>query len=138
MLDMAKMRSRGFSLIELMMVVAIAGILMAIVLPNYQEYKIKAVRSAAKAVLLDVVSRQEQYAVSNRAYALTTGDLGITLPDDVASHYTINITPQSWVSGTVTMSGFTAQATPVAGSPQVADGALSINQFGLKTPPEKW
>lgn len=119
------------------MVVAIIGILMAIALPGYREYLVRANRDAAKAVLLDIVSRQEQYAATNRAYATTTGALGMTVPDEVSANYTITIAQTSWsYSGggvTTTMTGFTASAAPIAGTAQANDGTLSINQFGLKT-----
>jgi type IV pilus assembly protein PilE len=135
----APWRTRGFSLIELMVAMTIIGILLAVAMPNYREYQVRANRAAVKAVLTDIVSRQEQYAVTNRAYAADTASLNITVPADVSSNYTIAIdnTP-TWTSGTVTMTGFIATATPKPGSIQVADGTLSINQFGLKSPAEKW
>lgn len=51
----------GFSLIELIITVAIIGILTAIGLPGYNQYLIRANKAAVKAVLMDVASRQEQY-----------------------------------------------------------------------------
>lgn len=134
-------KTRGFTLVELMVVVAIIGVLLAIALPGYREYVVRAKRDAAKAVLLEIVSRQEQYAGVNRAYATAigsgSGELSMTIPDDVSASYTIAITPTSWTytatGVSTTMSGFTASATPVAGSTQANDGTLSINQLGLKT-----
>lgn len=127
----------GFSLVELMIVVAIIGILMTIALPGYREYVVRANRDAAKAVLIEIVSRQEQYAATNRAYATTTAALGMTVPDEVSTNYTIAIAQSSWSYAgggiSTTMSGFTASATPIAGTNQADDGTLSINQFGLKT-----
>jgi len=58
-------RQSGFSLVELIVVAAIIGILMAISLPAYKEYIIRANKSAAKAVLMDVASRQEQYLMKS-------------------------------------------------------------------------
>jgi type IV pilus assembly protein PilE len=126
----------GFSLVELMVVVTIIGILMAIAAPFYRDYVIRAHRDAAKAVLLEIVSRQEQFAGSNRTYATTTAALGMTVPTEVASNYTIAIAASSWsyAAGGIstTMSGFTASATPIAGAGQAGDGVLCITQFGLR------
>jgi type IV pilus assembly protein PilE len=122
-----------------MITVAIIGILLAIGVPIYKDYLIRANRAAAKTVLLEVVSRQEQYAMTNRAFAADTAALGMTLPSEVSENYDVTIDNSLvWSSGSVTMSGFVATATPKAGSTQAADGTLSINQFGLKSPANKW
>lgn len=129
--------SAGFTLVEVMLVVGIVGILMAIALPAYRDYVVRANRDAAKTVLLEIVERQEQYAATNRAYASTTAALGMTVPGEVSSNYTITIAPSSWTytAGTVstTMAGYTASATPTADGLQVNDGVLAINQFGLRS-----
>jgi type IV pilus assembly protein PilE len=132
----------GFSLVELMVVLGIVGILLGIAAPSYREYSIRANRAAAKTFLLEVASRQEQFATSNRAYAATLGELGLTVSAEVDSQYDVSTSPVtitvSIPSGTSVMQGFTATATPKPGSSQVSDGPLAINQFGLKTPIGKW
>ncbi|HEX5802556.1 MAG TPA: type IV pilin protein [Azospira sp.] len=133
---------RGFSLIELMVVVAIIGILMAIAIPSYQQYRITAVRSAAKATLMELVSRQDVYLGQNAAYAADNSDSGVILgypiPEEVYQSYLITITNTASVSASFVMPGYEITAAPRAGSSQVSDGTLKINQFGLKTPAGKW
>ncbi|MEH6617468.1 MAG: type IV pilin protein, partial [Porticoccus sp.] len=69
-------KSRGFTLIELMIVVAIVAILVGIAMPNYREYVLRSNRAVAKGALLEVASRQEQYFLNNRSYTHLLADLG--------------------------------------------------------------
>jgi type IV pilus assembly protein PilE len=63
-------KARGFTLIELMIVVAVVSILLAIAIPGYQQQVLKTKRSLARGELLEVLARQEQYFVNNKGYAL--------------------------------------------------------------------
>jgi len=146
-LPAAGRRAAGFSLVELMVAVAIIGILVAIAVPSYNQYLIRANKSAAKAVLMEAASRQEQYIVQNRSYFVTTTDndfsgLGMTIPSDVQRAYTFTITaPTLPVTTNSALSGmptFQVTATPVAGSLQAGEATLYVNQFGLRMPVAQW
>ncbi len=79
-------RRPGFSLVELLVALAIAGVLLFVALPGYQYVVLKSTRAAARASLLDVVSRQEQYFVNTKRYATNLGNLGLPDPYHVDSH----------------------------------------------------
>jgi len=67
----------GFTLIELLIALVIAGILLTIALPGYQLALIKSSRAAARGALLDILSRQEQYFVNHKRYAVSLDSLGV-------------------------------------------------------------
>ena len=126
-------KTRGFTLIELMIAVAIVGILVAIAYPSYTNYLIKGNRANAKAYLLDVAQKQQQFLLDNRAYASTAAALNVTEPKEFTNFYTLAIVPDAGPPP-----GFVATATPKPGSRQAGDGALVINEKGEKTPADKW
>src|SRR4030095_3117687 len=63
--------ARGFTLIEVVIVMAIVAILTAIALPNYSEYIVRSNRSTAQSFLTDAASRQAQFFLDRRTYATT-------------------------------------------------------------------
>ena len=118
-----KRQMAGFTLIELMVVVAIIGILMAIAYPSYQEYVLRGNRSEGQAFLNDAAARQERYYAQNNTYADTAVKLGYANNNSSNTKYTLAI---SNVSATT----YTLTATPARTDSKC--GNLSLNQAGTK------
>lgn len=124
-------RQRGFTLVELMITVAIVGILAAVAYPSYLTYLTKSNRRAAQSFLLEVSNRQQRYLLDARSYAADLATLQMSTPPDVSRNYTITTAPKA---GT-TPPGFTATATPT-GTQATRDagcGNLTIDETGAKT-----
>ena len=69
-------KQSGFSLVELLIVVAIITILTAIGYPSYTDYVTRSTRQAAKGAIYQIADRQEQFFLDNRAYAANLSSLG--------------------------------------------------------------
>jgi type IV pilus assembly protein PilE len=130
----AKSTERGFTLIELMIAVAVIGILIAVGLPSYNSAMRKSHRGEAQAALMDIATRQQQMLVDTRKYVATVAELNTTVPAKVSARYTVAITLGAGPKPT-----FTATATPIGEQAKDSSCApLSIDQNGTKSPPSCW
>jgi type IV pilus assembly protein PilE len=130
-------RSRGFTLIELMIVVLIVGTLAAIGYPSYRTHVLKGNRAAAQAFLMDASLRQQQYFLDNRAYAPDLGTIfgtaGASIPSEVSPYYTITVATTAGPPPT-----FLLTAVPKGNQIASTESTLTIDQTGAKTPSSAW
>ena len=125
--------SRGFTLIEVMIAVAVIAILTAIAFPSYQAHTRKAARAAAQAAMMQIADRQAQYLLDARSYAAGSTaltDLSFTTPTEVQGKYNIQITADTTAGAPP---NYTITATPVSGTNQEQDGVLTLTNTGVKT-----
>jgi type IV pilus assembly protein PilE len=137
----ADSRSRGFTLVELMVVCAIVAILAMIAVPSYSMYMKQSRRADAESTLMDIAQREQQYLLDQRAFAPTVVTLNASIPPDVSPFYTIQIC-QTTVAPCAAPGGvpptFAVIATPIAGTAQAGDYTLTLDNTGLKTPTTVW
>ena len=122
-----KTAQQGFTLIEVMIVVAIIGILAAIAYPSYDEYVKRGNRTEGQAFLGDVAARQERYFSQNNKYITAVGDiakLGLSNANSPTSKYTLAI------ATVANDGGYTLTANQQFGDTKC--GNLSLNALGEK------
>jgi len=121
---------RGFTLIELMIVVAIVAILAAVGYPSYREHIARGQRSQGQQYLSEISTRQEQFLLDRRGYG-TAAQLNVPVPTDLKY-----VTPPgTWtVNNGATPPTYVICMVPVAGSNLAArgDGNLCVNNNGQR------
>lgn len=117
----------GFSLIELMIVIAVIGVLAAIALPNYQSYMMRTACEDAKGVLAGAANSMERYRAQNNSYTgANLAGMGYSQsPVDGTAQFTIAINP-------LTATTYTLVATPVANSRLAGRGTLTLTSTGVR------
>ena len=105
MLSRMSKKEEGFTLIELMIVIAIIGILAAIAIPQFSAYRQRSYNAAAEADLRNAATAQEAYFVDNSAYSGTIGALqGATFGFYQSNQVTTAVTGTSTTGYTMTSS----------------------------------
>lgn len=130
-------KDNGFTLIEIMIVVAIIGIIAAVAMPSYRESIVKSKRTVAKTHLMDIAARQEQYLANNKRYAASLTDLGLpaTYYVDESGESTAGDAVYRMTLGGVATFAFTITATPQGSlaSDDTRCGTYTYNETGAKT-----
>jgi type IV pilus assembly protein PilE len=122
----------GFTLVELMIVVAIVAILAAIAYPSYAQQVRKGRRVDAKSAMLDLAARQEKFFVTNNRYSVSGLSLNygsefpISLVTGGVTSYTMTVT-----QGAVT--DYTITATPVGDQINDPCAIYQFNNFGVQS-----
>ncbi len=125
----------GFTLMELMIAVAVVGILAAIAYPSYTDSIRRARRSDARSALLDLAARQERFYNQYNTYASSVTGSGSTGLGYSSADITVSNKTWYTVTLTATSTTFTLKATPKSGTDQVKDScyAFAIDHLGQTT-----
>ena len=138
---MARRTQTGFTLLELMITVAVIGILAAVAYPSYTAYIARSYRSAAQSFMYSVASQQEKVMLNARSYFEISGTaaeqaakwaaVSLSVPTEVSNHYTVTVavnmaaTPPTYV--------ITATAGAAQAARDAKCGNLTLDQAGVKT-----
>ena len=130
-------KQRGFTLIEMMIVVAIIGVLAAIAYPSYQSYVIKTKRTDMMSEMQNIASEIESRKLAQGSYsAISTAvktDFAIAYPRQGTQLYAVTINPTILTPPDNTLtSKWIITAAPKANSQVSSDGMLTLNYQGIK------
>ena len=126
---------RGFTLIELVIVLLVVAILLAVAIPAYQGYITRATRTKATQGLTNLAGLEERFYYSNNTYAKTPAALGVT--SSSASYCIDNCTDSRYYTITIPSASSTdyeLMATPggAQATQDTACGVLTLNHAGVK------
>ena len=129
LMRLSEAEQRGFTLIELMITVAIVGILSMIAYPAYQSQVVKGNRAEGKSAVLKTAQALERYFTVNNTYVTSLTTLGMpTYSGDDSAGSKYDLTIVAGAAGITT--SFTVKATPR--SPDASCGRLTYTQAGQK------
>lgn len=144
-----RLRLAGFTLVEVMVVVAIVTILFAVAVPSYMSYIRQSRRTEARTAVLDLAGREERfYSTNGAAYSTVNANLGYTgaaFPVTVGTGYyqiTVCVPANSNCTAGLGMPNppaapsYTVVATPVAGQTQVNDAQCTA--FAVDSTGQQW
>jgi len=129
-------RSKGFTLVELMIVVVIVGVLAAVAIPAYSSFILKSHRTEAINSLLDTASRQARYYTTNNTYTGSMTSLGFAadpnpVPSATTTYFNVSVaaTPAATASAPAS---FTLQAVPTGTQANDSCGTFTYTDLGQK------
>jgi type IV pilus assembly protein PilE len=123
-------RNDGFTLIEVLVAVAIVGILGAFAYPSYTKHVRKSNRSNAEAIMMETAQFMERYYTVNNSYANAALPSAVAPKGATGANVKYNLT----FSAGPTASGYTLQAVPAGAQASDTCGTLTLAHTGAQTP----
>ena len=125
-----KQRHAGFTLVEVMVALAIVGVLVAIMYPNFEEYLAKTRRADAQGALVQLSNAMERFYSANNTYAGAT--LGNAVADIFPAQAPVDRNQKYYNLSIQAADGdsYTLRASPIDPGPQMSDGYMELLSSG--------
>ncbi len=133
-------RSAGFSLIEVMIAIAVVAILASIAVPSYRDYIKRGKRAAAQSVLMDLAARQQAFLLDKRRYATSASATELRFaswPAEIAADYSMVPDPVT-ANNAASPPTFLITAIATSSGVMAGDSNMTIDQNGTKLPTAYW
>jgi type IV pilus assembly protein PilE len=122
--------ARGFTLVELMITIALVAVLVAIAFPTYESYVRRSKRASAQSALMTIANRQQAYLLDMRAYTNSLPALSFSTPQELRNDYAFGVV----VDNAASPRTFVATATPLNRQANSGELTLTVSQSGARTP----
>ena len=133
-------RAPGFTLVEMLISIAVVAILVSIALPSYSNAMLKLNRTSAEQFMLTIANKEEQTALLQNSFVQTigAGGLGLAPMADLAATYTfaVALTGSDCAGTSLSGNGYVITATAVGA--QAIDGNLCLDSRNQRAPSGKW
>jgi type IV pilus assembly protein PilE len=130
---------KGFTLIELMIVMVVIAVLSAIAIPSYKSYVLRAKRASARTAVQNMAQQQERYFSQNNGYlAVTAGGTPpsgwVNYVGDAYGNRYYDMTVTVTTGSTTAAASYTIAAAPANGWSDAQCGTLSLTSTGVQAP----
>ena len=126
------MKQAGFTLIELMITVAIMGILASLALPQYNQYVLRSNRSEALPVMQNILLAEERFFILNRSYTTDLTKLGFDSDPIIIDNFRVSVRVCADDNGNELNQSECIETIATAVGNQINDGNLIINSQGKR------
>jgi type IV pilus assembly protein PilE len=125
-------RSHGFTLVEVVVVMAIIGILTAIAIPSYSEYVRRGQRAEARTVLLEAAQFMQRFYSANDRYDQSRAGAAVALPAGMQQVPALGAARYAVSLNAVSTTAYTLQAAPVGGMTADKCGTFTLTSVGRR------
>jgi len=121
---------RGFTLVEMLITIAVIAILASVAWPSYESYVRRSKRATAQSALMTIANREQAHLLDLRGYTTSLLALNFSPPQELRGDYAFTIVADNNVSPRV----FVATATPLNAQARNGELPLTVSQSGARSP----
>ena len=126
----AARRARGFTLVEMVITIAVIAILAGVAWPSYESYVRRSKRATAQSALMTIANREQAHLLDLRGYTTSLAALNVSAPQELRGDYAFTIV----VDNAVSPRTFVATATPLNLQARNGELPLTVSQSGARSP----